>query len=442
MQSTIGRRASRGVRLAWWKLREALSGRTFDSGFYLGAYPDVADAVADGNSVVSAFHHYAVAGAGEGRLATKAAVPPIDLTSMPTTSMVYLELTTRCNLRCVYCPVSQPDYWNVDFDLERLDTVISALVARRVQVVQINGHGESSIVRDWEAIADRLIDAGFRVHIVTNLAKRLSPSEIAALSRFELILVSIDTVDTDLLPRLRRGANVQTIFDNLESIRAHAAKRHRKPELAISCVVSQESAPTIGQMVDEFMRRGVMTFRFGDLVEYPPVEGAMVAHHLSNASEKDLDRVGAQFRDALARIVANGGLHHVDPPLMTLLIDRSRSSSHDDLREGAAYDKRVHHDIAAEGQTRDCLDPWQTAYIHATGAIRPCCFYETHLGMLDEQSLDEIYEGDAFRDLRRAMLDGNLPSSCATCHARPLIDRDAFRRKVSEYVTSVGAQQT
>lgn len=418
------------LRSGYWKLREKLHGDSFDEHFYLGVYPDVAAAVGRGQ-YATAFHHYSRWGRAEGRRAVPSEAS-IDLLEAGSTSMVYLELTTRCNLRCVYCPVSQPTYRGSDLPIEpvRLDTFLRELHERRVEIVVMNGHGESTIVKDWEALAMRFADAGFRLHITTNLAKRLTFAEIDALSRFELILLSLDTVDGELLAELRRGARLEVILDNLRAIRELASQRRRTPELAVSCVVSDQSASHLGDLVDVLLDRGIRTFRFGDLVEYPPIEGTVTARHVTHLLPDVLVAACADFRAALERIAQRGGVAHVDPPLTAILLEQRGESVRGDVRDAVAGAKTVHHDGAAGEQTRDCLDPWRTAFVQATGEVRPCCFFEETIGGLAVDSLVDILEGDDFRELRRNLLDGELPRSCAECHARPLIDRQIFREKV------------
>ncbi|HVT45223.1 MAG TPA: radical SAM protein [Thermoanaerobaculia bacterium] len=432
----------RPLRHGYWKLREALSGSRFDERFYLDSYADVAAAVRQG-LFSTAFEHWIEFGAAEGRLAAAPVDGPLrrlDPLQAPTTVMVYLELTTRCNLRCVYCPVSQPTYRADDLPLERLDPFIEEMHARGVQIIVMNGHGESSIVKGWEALSDRLADAGFRLHITTNLAKRLTPPEIAALSRFESILVSLDTADAELLAALRRGARLQTILENIEAIAGFAKERRRTPELALSCVVSDQSAPRLRELVTAMLERGVRVFRFGDLVEYDPIPGAMVARHVSTLPPDALASAGRELRAALEQIAERNGTVFVDPPISALLVDDDAEEVFADARSGGAMAKTVHYDEPGEGMTRDCLDPWRIAFVQATGDVRPCCFFEETLGSLAVESLEDIVDGEPFRELREELLTGALRPNCLHCNARPLVDAKAFSAKVTGHLESERAR--
>ncbi len=65
-------------------------------------------------------------------------------------------------------------------------------------------------------------------------------------------------------------------------------------------------------------------------------------------------------------------------------------------------------------------------YITANGRALPCCIapfsqrgYENYtLGDATQQSLREIWTGDAYRDFRKALLSDKPPGACAGCGLR------------------------
>lgn len=50
----------------------------------------------------------------------------LDLTLSPITDKVWLEVTSRCNLRCTYCHLSHQDIPEVDVDLTNFDKFVEA----------------------------------------------------------------------------------------------------------------------------------------------------------------------------------------------------------------------------------------------------------------------------------------------------------------------------
>lgn len=406
----------------------------YEESYYLRVNPDVAAAVARGE-FSSGLAHYEEFGRAEGRAASPPVVPELnELVASSSTDTVFIELTTRCNLRCVYCAVSQPTYRGIDLALEGFENFVEQMKARRVRHVNLNGHGESTIIRDWEAYADRLADAGFGLSITTNLAKRLKPEEVATLSRFDRILVSIDTVDGDLLARLRRGSNLERILENIQLVLDFASLRGREPEIAVSCTVGDLTAAGVADLAETLLRHGVRVFRFGDLSEYGAIEGVLRMRHVSHLPAEARPAVREAFEIALERIAEAGGVAEVDASLRSWLDENTERSVHSEARHAAAGDKTVWADEVGHGMTRDCLDPWKLAFVQSDAAVRPCCFFEEQLGTLATTELDQIVEGDAFRALRTELLTGNLRPNCRNCQSRALIDVESFKEKVATQV--------
>jgi radical SAM protein with 4Fe4S-binding SPASM domain len=73
-----------------------------------------------------------------------------------------------------------------------------------------------------------------------------------------------------------------------------------------------------------------------------------------------------------------------------------------------------------------CRRPWTLMYITANGRALPCCIapfsqrgYENYtLGDATQQTLREIWTGQAYRDFRRALFSNEPPSACANCGLR------------------------
>jgi radical SAM protein with 4Fe4S-binding SPASM domain len=70
-----------------------------------------------------------------------------------------------------------------------------------------------------------------------------------------------------------------------------------------------------------------------------------------------------------------------------------------------------------------CRRPWSLMYITANGRALPCCIapfamhgYENYtLGDATKQSLQEIWNGQAYRAFRGALLSDKPPATCANC---------------------------
>ena len=66
-----------------------------------------------------------------------------------------------------------------------------------------------------------------------------------------------------------------------------------------------------------------------------------------------------------------------------------------------------------------CTDPWKVAFVRWNGEVHPCCYAPSKvvMGSLAEQSFWAIWNGEAYRALRRRVNTGTPPDYCRTCTA-------------------------
>lgn len=65
-----------------------------------------------------------------------------------------------------------------------------------------------------------------------------------------------------------------------------------------------------------------------------------------------------------------------------------------------------------------CMMPWIHMHAFADGRVYPCCFGDYHLplGNLRENTMEEVWNNEAYCELRRNMLNENPSASCAKCY--------------------------
>jgi radical SAM protein with 4Fe4S-binding SPASM domain len=95
--------------------------------------------------------------------------------------------------------------------------------------------------------------------------------------------------------------------------------------------------------------------------------------------------------------------------------------SDDELNHGIS---RTVNTRPRSGETRDCLDPWYQPFIQPTGDVWPCCWFFEKLGNVNETAFDQIISSDAFKDLRRELLTGQLRKQCIQCPSRSITTPD------------------
>lgn len=87
--------------------------------------------------------------------------------------------------------------------------------------------------------------------------------------------------------------------------------------------------------------------------------------------------------------------------------------------------------------TRDCLDPWNFAFIRADSSVAYCCTTKSRLGFLNNGlNLDKILNESKALKCREELLNGNLNEKCLTCPQKGWTNVDEFKKKVLDFVLS------
>ena len=326
--------------------------------------------------------------------------------------IVHLELTRRCNLRCVYCAVSQPRYAAsaMDMSAELRDRAVAALLQLRPRTICLNGHGETTMLPWWPDVARPFLDASIPLTMITNLSKDYSDAEIDQLCRFRSLTVSLDTVDEDLLRRTRRSVSLERMEETLGRLRSCS----RRPEVEISCVVHDKNVHEL-ELFTTVMTSiwGIRNLTFCSLTKYPDLPDAMNVQSVAQLPHEERVILLGQFQRLVARLQEKGCRVTVQAGIWGEMNTEAAPTPY----------------MPLQGRTRDCLDPWTFLIIHANGDVCPCCWQE-RIGNLQMQTLPEILEDGRLQQLRRQLVTGNLDKVCRQCPARATIEPRELDRQL------------
>ncbi len=67
--------------------------------------------------------------------------------------------------------------------------------------------------------------------------------------------------------------------------------------------------------------------------------------------------------------------------------------------------------------TSFCILPWTHLSLQPAGKIQPCCHFDrrSFAGSLSESSLEEVWNSETLKDVRKKMLNGEMPAGCWEC---------------------------
>ncbi len=350
---------------------------------------------------------------------------------------VRLDLTTRCNLRCVYCAVSHSTYKGIDMDSDlarrAVDTILQVDREQRLSAVHINGHGETTFRTDWVDICRPLLDGGLPLVMTTNLAKNYSQDELLALAQMDIIMVSIDTADAELLKRLRRRVDLRQIVTNINAIRATSIRVGRwglGPAFEFSCGLYDQNSIVMEDFARFAVALGVQGVGFWNLTKWHyenfPYELTDVperdrVYPLEELEDSELKPRVEAIQRGIAILESNNVFVGVNADFVETLARRfeakpdkpeDKPQGQPENKPGDSIDLAVH-----EGMTRDCLDPWSYVEIDANGEVKPCCA-RPPIGNLAQKDLIEILNDEPVRRLRADLLNGTTDWHCTNCRLR------------------------
>ena len=222
----------------------------------------------------------------------------LDLTISPVTEKVWLEVTSRCNLRCTYCHLSHQDIPEVDLDLAGFGRFVEGLKARKTKELIFNGRGENTFFEGWHKVVREALDAGLIVTAVTNLSRRYSDEELAVFSRYASLTVSVDTTNPEIFRAIRRKADVRLVLSNIMRIRELAIADGRVPPVIYwNMIIHNCSLPDFAHSIAEGVATGVDQFHLSVLGETPEIPGAMTPRQIDRLTYEEFLAGLAQIQE-------------------------------------------------------------------------------------------------------------------------------------------------
>jgi radical SAM protein with 4Fe4S-binding SPASM domain len=90
-----------------------------------------------------------------------------------------------------------------------------------------------------------------------------------------------------------------------------------------------------------------------------------------------------------------------------------------------------------------CMMPWLHMHAFADGRVYPCCFgeYEMHMGNLRDNTMEEVWNNDAYKTMRKNMLNDLPCKECTKCYEQEnngvFSLRNSINKEHGKYVNEV-----
>jgi MoaA/NifB/PqqE/SkfB family radical SAM enzyme len=322
---------------------------------------------------------------------------------LPRTGWIQIEVTSRCNAACTYCPhTAYRENWDTrDLALATFRRLLPALARKRWTYLQ--GWGEPLLHPDFFTMARLAKEAGCRVGTTTNgmlLDARLAGKLVDA--GLDLVAFSL----TGLKERndaVRRGTSYGRVLEAIQALNAAKARAAcSKPQVNLAYLLLRSGLPDLKELPRALRGLGIDQVVVSTLDFVPAKEWAAETLHPTGLEEY------AELEARLEELALSGE------------------------QCGLA----IHHQLPRPGEPRLLCpeNPQQSFFVSAAGALSPCVFTNlpvsgvTHwvndqevpfrtltFGNIQEEDWGTIWRRRPYINFRRSFYTGRLATPCRHC---------------------------
>jgi pyruvate-formate lyase-activating enzyme len=365
---------------------------------------------------------------------------------------LFLEVSSRCNLRCKKCGFSyDPSLAKTGRDLSwpilaRMDDFFAAAVE-----VYTFGYGEMFLYPELAPLVTVLKNHGCRTSGITN-GVLIRPADVVWLvaTGYDQLTFSIDGATEETMEKLR-GASLAKILHVLELI--HAEKERRKsefPRIVVNFVAQNDNFHELPDLARRIAPLKIFFFGVNPLHHFVETAGAYEPYYeafkLSKIARPAFEAAvaeartvfeaaGTQFQNFVnpgfewpeAPPSATVALHNrtlPEPPkpseLPTELATQASKTPEAPAVAATAAESPVDVNPETGLPKMYCHYPWTTLYLSAAGKARVCCFMSVHedLGeFTGDANVGAAWNGPPLQSVREHIRDGRVHPACKECVA-------------------------
>lgn len=325
-----------------------------------------------------------------------------------------LEVTHRCNLRCLMCDLfgreeeidsirSRREDEGRGFSLGLLEKLCSSF--RLIKPVLSFSGGEPLMHPEIVEMVSLAKSRGFTCTMTTNgtLLERKAPALVE--TGLDSLVISID--GPEKIHDATRG--VEGTFARARAgARAVAAARgrgkHGRPRIRINCTITSRNFDRLGEMVGIAEDFGAESMVFSHLWFW---DGAIVRRH--NETYGDFCPVVEQNTEEYAVI---------DPAIVARELEKIRGMNSPVmvkfLPDLTSAEIGQYYNESFRPVTRtSCRAVWLTGFVMPDGELIPCLDYS--YGNLNRSSFAEVWNGERARTFRRRVRSAGIFPACVRC---------------------------
>lgn len=328
-----------------------------------------------------------------------------------------IEPTYTCNLKCVFCWTQSSErlancqYNNILSD-KRILGIIDEAAKLGVVEWQIAGGWEPTVKPKLLMKMAKKIKKYEMYGCITTNGTLFSKDMINTLVRigWDEILFSLEGSNSDTHDLLTgvKGSFEKSInaMKNFKKLKEEL--RTSKPDYSFHAVLTSENYKQLSDMIILGKNIGCTGVNFEPLTVW---SDAGKKFKLKKGQREEVKDYAKQSLDVAKKL----GIHTTAKNLLKTELVKKES-----------MDKILKEDVEQRLKQNKspilnapCFDPWLSMEIRVNGRVAPCriCDFDSNCEDVHNKSLREIWNGEYFDNLRKKMIEGNMPNFCSDCAA-------------------------
>jgi len=294
---------------------------------------------------------------------------------------ICLEVTNRCNLRCEMCAQSWRKFKFSDLS-EKIVSKVMPFIPLTTDV-SLFGWGEPFLNRNFFRIYRQVCKIPTRIFVLTNgmLLKEEYVREFVE-TRLAFLNVSLDGATAKTYNSIRCGADFDRVMKSIAMIeKVKKECRSDLPYTRLVCVVMKKNIEELPELVK-------LTAKFG----IPEIKAIHMIVYNRKMENESLFCHQQLANDVFSRAQETGNNLGVK-----VNVPDKFDSSPKDMRH------------------KPCFRAWEEFFVQCDGKVRGCNFLSRIMGDLNTDSVEEIWNNEAYREFRSIINTEKEWDDCRNC---------------------------
>jgi Fe-coproporphyrin III synthase len=325
----------------------------------------------------------------------------------PTTPLtVAIDITSRCNSKCVYCEVWKKEDFSRDLTPEDIDRIVDQADEAGVRSIVLSG-GEVTAYKDLFRLLGDLRKRGFNVTLLTNgllFKPGVSQEKVDVINNcVDTLQLSLDSPDAKRYEDLRGVPGVDRVARALDLI--------TKPKRGLSCVVSSENFWELDAIVRFAAEHHV------DLVSFQPLSVATVFFDIPVLKGKSKYLPTAEMFESLHRALESAIALARELGVRTNL-EQLVMWIEPFFKYSKTEEKDYFFNHVPGLNNFRCVFPSQAVYINAEGEMTPCRLLPSVGNVKGKNFIEEWRTNPGLNEIRKNLKQGQYYEECKTCYCQ------------------------